>query len=157
MLAPERIIQMGGKGVTLTGDLFAAMEYADLTGGDSFEDAFFTLKPAIEAQEKGEELKGKYDPRPYVDLVYAFSANWRDENGWNTRHARDNDAEMPVRKQGPYKAMMKAFPFHDLRELRAKLFGLLLSTIIPPHPAAVPTGDGLRSEDTSPETNETGV
>lgn len=157
MLAPERIIQMGQRAVTLTGDLYAATEYADLTEGDSLEDAFFTLRPAIEAQERGEKLKGKFDPRPYVDLIFSFSANWRDATGWNAQHAEDADAEEPPRKRGPYKAMLKAFSFHQLRELRPKIFGQLLATIFPPDIAVDKAGDGLRSEDTSPESGETGA
>lgn len=157
MLAPERLIQMGKRAVTLTGDLYAAMEYADVTEGDSFEDAFAMLRPAIEAQERGEELKGKFDPRTWVDLVFAFSANWRDESGWNAQHAEDTDAEQGPRKRGPYKAMLKAFPFNQIRELKPKIFGLLLSTILPPDHAVDKPGEGLRSEDSSPESGETGA
>jgi hypothetical protein len=159
MVAPELIIQMGERrGVNLTGDLYAAMEYADLTEGDSFEDAFFKLRPAIEAFEKGEKLKGKFDPTPYVDLLWAFSANWRDDKGWNSQHVRDQDGEKKsVRKTGPYIAMMKSFSHHALRELRPKIFGLLLRTIYPPEVAEADGGDAPRSEDSSPESVSIGA
>jgi len=157
MLAPERIIQVGGSGVTLRGDLFAAMEYAEITEGDSLEDAFLKLRPAIEAQERGERLKGMFDPTIYVDLIYAFSAYWRDESGWNRRTAEDGDAERPLRKRGPYKAMLKALPHHAFRELRPKIFGQLIQTIYPPEAAAEKNGEAQRSEDSSPEKNETGA
>ena len=147
MLAPTRKVRLGGQSVTLRADLYACIEYADLTDGESLEQAALKLQPDQD-NEAGVITAKVNDPRVFMDLFYAFSAAWRDESGWNAEHAtRPYDPTINPRLRQRYVDLAKMASSHEFTNVRDILFALLLDAVIPPGETATEKpGAGERSE-----------
>ena len=160
---PERIYKAGEHAVQLRGDFLAGMEYRALTGS-SFEEAWDALRPQLLEHElaKAEEReplrvvsRDVWDTM-FMDLFFAFSAGWRRDHKWDSRHRCDDDPDMDPRFRGPYVKFARIFPHSVLRKLRTVVFGLLNETLSDPSEAADQGEDERPSPDESPSPADPG-
>lgn len=147
MLAPIRKVKFGGVSITLRADLFACIEYSDVTEGASLESAALALQPEHDAQQ-GVIVSKCQDSRLWTDLFYAFAASWRDESGWNSEHStRAEDPLIHPRKRQRYVDLAKLVSHRQFEQLRQVLWGLLLEAVLPPGETATENaGEEPRSE-----------
>lgn len=121
--------------VELRGDAGAAMAYNELTDGKGLEDAFNELKPSLRRHEDGEKLPPlkPHDKRTYLDLMWAFSATWREEAGWDDEEEEAVAAvSLPPRKRPSFRKLKKNLNMADLRKLRQVVLPLMFETLLPP-------------------------
>lgn len=121
----------------LEGNLHACLEYAELTGGKGFEDAYQELSPQLMTFEqrgvKGlDEAHAFKNPEPWVALLWGFSATWRAEDGWNDEHSYASDLGVSVRKSKRFMEFTKGLTFKDYRDARPVLLEMLLLTMFVP-------------------------
>lgn len=131
MRAPRRVIQVGGRPVELRCNVYASLEYGELTGG-GIEDAYFRLAPQIEAYEAADDLDRTHpvhDVRPWADLIYALSADWRDEN-WNGSHKSPEELGCHPRKGPRFTKLFSGMSLAECRRARPIIFSLLLEGIL---------------------------
>ena len=137
MRPPKRAVLLGPEGaqvrVELSGDLLACIEYEDVADGQSLEELAISLAPS--AERSGDELKvrtKRMKSRTVADLLFAFSANWRDDSGWNSRNAREADPTLHPRDRSRYLALAKSTSVADRRRAQGVLLSLLMETVFPP-------------------------
>lgn len=119
--------------VELTGDLYACMEYEEVTDGQTLEELALSLEPEAESVKEGLTVRTKrMTSRHIADLLYAFSANWRDDSGWNSGHHREGDPVRHPRERSRYLDMVKMLSVADKRRCANILLSLLFETVFPP-------------------------
>ena len=158
---PERPFKLpNGDWVVLRGNFHAGMNYRTVTGGkdgSSLEEAWDSLRPQLlehelataEGREPVRVVSRDVWDTMFMDLFFAFAADWRLDHRWDAKHRRDEDPdELDPRFRGPYIAFARMFPYTVLRKLRPVVFGLLSESLSDPSEAA---GQG---EDERPTASE---
>lgn len=151
MRSPKRAVFLGPKDnqtrVELAGDIFACIEYEEVSGGDSLEQLAINLDP--DAVREGNEVTvstSRLDSRKIADLLFAFSATWRDDTGWNSRHNREGDPKRHPRERVRYIDLVKLMTVADKRRVASILLALLIETVFPPGETVTECGPPARDE-----------
>lgn len=132
---PYRLFKIGKEhAVDLRGDLAASIAYNDLADGKGLEDAFDALKPTMRRHQDGEKLPpvNPHDRRAYLDLLWCFSATWREEQGWDDKDEQAGADLLPPKKRPSYKRFKRLLNQADVRRLRHCIIPLLMEAIFPP-------------------------
>lgn len=142
MRPPKRTVLIGPEGeqvrIELTGDLLACMEYEDVAYDQSLEELALSLSPETKAAGEGLTVRTKrMRSRHVADLLFAFSANWRDDSGWNSRHHREGDPIRHPRERACYLDLVKTLSVADKRRCASILLSLLIDTVFPPGGTAI--------------------
>lgn len=157
MRAPKRTLVVGEGAdqifIELAGDVYACMEYEEVSGGTGLEWLADFLNAKIKIVDgkpvavAGEEGQPKVTTTMILDMLYAFSATWRDDSGWNSRHHREADPLKPPRERARYLDLAKTLGYHDKRRASSILLALLLETVLPPGGTATANGPSSRQDD----------
>lgn len=151
---PERNFLAQGVSYTLRGDVAAAIAYNELTDGYGLEDAFEKLRPLMTLHQDGEPLPKRLDRRTIMDLLWSFTATWREDQGWEDS---DELYEDP-RKRDSFRRLKRGLGMPDVRRLPHVVVPLLLDTLLPPGDAgpetSVEAGD---RQDTADQVTSTGI
>ena len=140
----------------LRGDMESGFAYAEMTGG-GLEDAFERLRPFLRLveipkaivdldpkqeryAERLAELEAEHrvlsrtqnDPRPWVELLYAFSAGYRRESGFDAEHWQAADSGLHPLDRAVFKAFLRLLNPVSLRRLRDPVLRHWSRTIQPP-------------------------
>lgn len=163
MRAPTRRVDIAGELWELRGDMESGFAFAELTG-QGLEDAFSRLRPLFRAGEITRELAGldpadpaydekaaklhsehrevarcQHDPRLWLELLYAFSAGYRAESGWDNDNWEAADSgKHPLDRRG-FKQLLRSLTPFDVRQLRDILLNLYTQSISPPTTTAAET------------------
>lgn len=146
-------VEIRGQLWEMRGDMESGFAYAEMTGG-GLEDAFERLRPFLrvaelpkaildlrpEETEKRAELEAEYrllsrtqnDPRPWVELLWAFTAGYRRENGFDAEHWQAADSSIHPLDRVVFKAFLRLLNPVALRRLRDPVLRHWSRTIQPP-------------------------
>lgn len=163
MQVPIRRVQIGGENWELRGDMESGYAYAELTGG-GLEDAYERLRPLFRLVELPQELarldpadtdyadaterlsaeyrelsRTQNDPRPWVDLLWAFSAGYRSESGWDDQHWVPGDAALHPADRHGFRCFKRLLTPYQLRPLKDRILSLYTASTAPP----TTTGAGM--------------
>lgn len=156
MRAPTRRVDIAGELWELRGDMESGFAFAELTG-QGLEDAFSRLRPLFRAGEIVKELAAldpadpaydakaaklnsehrdasrcQNDPRLWIELLYAFSAGYRAESGWDNDNWEAADSgKHPLDRRG-FKQLLRSLTPFDVRRLKDKLLDLYTQSVSPP-------------------------
>lgn len=137
MHQPKRTLVLDHGGnlmkIELAGNILACMSYEDVAEGGTLEELALELSPT--AKREGDQVKVKTDrltSRHVVDLLYAFSASWRDSSGWNSRNHREGDPMRPPRERSRYLELANLLPVSEKGRAGSILLALLIETVFPP-------------------------